>query len=202
MFNTFTKAASGFAMCVGSFVLMTSTASASCGGLYCSNGGTPTLAPISSYGSSYGSTGYMSSVPATTSTYSGYSNTSYASGSQSGSSSYSSNTQIIPFSGVPQGLGANESLVPTNCPVNVYNPNGGDVVGCYSVVKTRPPVAVQNYVRVVRPVIYVRYPVPVQVPSCGMNSGYGYSQGGNVSRYGNGYGSAWSYGGGRSSCGG
>lgn len=87
--------------------------------------------------------------------------------------------QMIPFSGKLQGLGANESLTPTTCPVNVYNPNGNEVLGCYNVVKTTPPVQVQNYIRVVRPIIYVRYPVPVQMvqfqtASCG-NGGGAYS---------------------------
>jgi len=59
------------------------------------------------------------------------------------------------------GLGASESLSPTSCPVSVYNPTGAKVLGCYSVSR---PKTVTNYTRVVRPVIYVRYPVPTPVP--------------------------------------
>lgn len=200
MFTLFTKAATGFGALIGSLVLMSGTASASCGGLFCANGGTPTLAPISSYGS----TSYSHSGAASNSAYTGYTSGSYSSGG----------SQIIPFSGMPQGLGPNESLVPTNCPVNVHNPDGGEVLGCYSVVKPRPPVQVQNYVRVVRPIIYVRYPVPVQVPTCGINAGYGSSHsyshgsslggslGGGYSRYGNAYSYGNSYGyGQRGGCG-
>ncbi len=65
------------------------------------------------------------------------------------------------------GLGPNERLCPTKCPVNVYNPEGGKVLGCYNVCKPVQPVQhtyVQQWVRVVRPVIYVRYPVPTPVP--------------------------------------
>ena len=64
------------------------------------------------------------------------------------------------------GLGPNEQLLPTNCPVNVQNPTGARVLGCYSIVKPRPAVPVTNYVRVVRPVVYVRYAVPYPVPGC------------------------------------
>ena len=81
------------------------------------------------------------------------------------------------------GLGYGESLQSTNCPVNVYNPDGGRVLGCYNVVK---PVPQTNYVRVVRPIIYVRYPVPVAVPTysaCNVVTHY--------SRYG---GRAWNQG--------
>ncbi len=56
------------------------------------------------------------------------------------------------------GLGHNESLRATSCPVNVYNPNHGQVLGCYNVVK---PVAQTHYYRIVRPVIYIHYPVTV-----------------------------------------
>ncbi len=72
-----------------------------------------------------------------------------------------------------EGMGDNEALAPTDCPVSVYNPEGGKVLGCYSVVKPKPIVKPQpvvrtqvryNTVRVVRPIIYVRYPVPTPVP--------------------------------------
>ena len=98
----------------------------------------------------------------------------YGSGSISGPYTDGSNT-IVPFSTtsatltnyrVP-GMGSNEYLSPTDCPVNVYNPDGGKVLGCYQVSKPAPVrVTVPSYhtVRVVRPVIYVRYPVPTPVP--------------------------------------
>ncbi len=83
--------------------------------------------------------------------------------------------QIVPFSTTRSnvsnlsiaGMGPNERLCPTQCPVSVHNPEGGKVLGCYNVCKTAPtvtPVHVQSYIRVVRPVIYVRYPVPTPVP--------------------------------------
>lgn len=87
------------------------------------------------------------------------------------------------------GLGPNERLCPTTCPVDVYNPEGGEVLGCYDVckpiakvstpapqpqihhqaqtqhvVKYEPYVVQPTVIRVVRPVIYVRYPVPVPLP--------------------------------------
>ena len=74
------------------------------------------------------------------------------------------NVQMFGFSGSPTsvpGLGAGEHLQATNCPVNVYNPTGARVLGCYDVVKQVPQT---NYVRVVRPVIYVRYPVATPIP--------------------------------------
>ncbi len=84
--------------------------------------------------------------------------------------------QVVPFStrhaNVSNlsiaGMGPNERLCPTQCPVSVHNPEGGKVLGCYNVCKpvapTVTPVHVQSYIRVVRPVIYVRYPVPTPVP--------------------------------------
>lgn len=75
-----------------------------------------------------------------------------------------SSVQTYGFSGsqttIP-GLGQNETLRARACPTNVHNPEGGKVLGCYDVVK---PVPQTNYYRVVRPIIYVRYPVPVAVP--------------------------------------
>ncbi len=75
------------------------------------------------------------------------------------------------------GMGADERLCPTKCPVSVYNPEGGKVLACFSVCK---PVAapaprpvyrqvriakpVYRQVRIVRPVIYVPYSVPVLAP--------------------------------------
>ena len=104
----------------------------------------------SSAGSSYGSAGGS------------FSSTGSSFGSSGGSFSSAGNT--VGFSGslasVP-GLGANESLQPTNCPVNVFDNGEGTVMGCYNVVRQVPQT---TYQRVVRPVVYVRYPVPVAVP--------------------------------------
>jgi hypothetical protein len=67
------------------------------------------------------------------------------------------------------GMGANEHLCPTQCPVSVLNPEGGKVMGCYEVCSPVPapaPVRVavpQRRVRVVHPIIPVPYPVPVRV---------------------------------------
>lgn len=104
----------------------------------------------------------------TSNTYTGTVSSSYADanyGTGSISNAYSgSDVELYGFSGSTssvQGLGAGESLQATSCPVNVYNPGGGKVLGCYNVVK---PVPQTTYYRVVRPVIYVRYPVPVAVP--------------------------------------
>ena len=75
--------------------------------------------------------------------------------SDSNTYGFSGSTTSVP------GLGYNESLQATNCPVNVYGSGEGTVLGCYNVVK---PVPQTTYYRVVRPVVYVRYPVPVAVP--------------------------------------
>ena len=73
------------------------------------------------------------------------------------------------------GLGANESLQPTSCPVSVHNPGGAKVLGCYNVIKPKPVVrtvvrkvvhTVPTVYQVVRPVIYVRTPVPVCNTCC------------------------------------
>jgi len=99
------------------------------------------------------------------------------------SSSYRSKGQTVPFTTSVSkisnyrvaGMGRDEFLSPTTCPVNVYNPGGHKVLGCYSVVKpvraAKPvqvirPVPQIRYqqVRVVRPIIYVRYPVPTLMP--------------------------------------
>ena len=142
----------------------------------------------------YGSSSYSSRVtlPEThgmsssysTSSYGGVASDSYAdsvygSGSISGpyvdSSSVGSTYRSATISNLSlPGLGVNERLVPTSCGVNVHGAEGAKVLGCYNVaqpvqVYTLPPVPVQTYVRVVRPIIYVRYPVPVPVavPTCG-----------------------------------
>ncbi|MCF6220982.1 MAG: hypothetical protein L3J65_07700 [Robiginitomaculum sp.] len=105
-----------------------------------------------------------------------------------------------------EGMGSNEFLSETSCPTSVYNPGGAQVLGCYSVVKAAPapvyrpaPVVVPQIhyqqVRVVRPIIYVRYPVPTPVPVYQQNFSNSYqsysrqySSGGcgtAYSRYGN-----------------
>lgn len=121
--------------------------------------------PSYSYGSSYSSSSYggvMSNAQADATYGTGSISQTYTGG----------DVELYPFSGQLSGLGANESLQATNCPTNVYNPEGGRVLGCYNVVK---PVPQTNYVRVVRPIIYVRYPVPVAVPTytaCNMVTHY------------------------------
>lgn len=113
-----------------------------------------------------------------------YADAKYGSGSISESWSDSS-TSYVPFStpgssvtsstisgySVP-GLGANERLCPTACgdSVGVHGVGKGRVMGCYKVCKpavvyTPRPVVQRHVVRVVRPIIYVRYPV-VQRPVC------------------------------------
>ena len=59
------------------------------------------------------------------------------------------------------GLGANEGLRARNCATTVHGSGEGRVIGCYDVVQQVPQT---TYYRVVRPVVYVRYPVPVAVP--------------------------------------
>ncbi len=104
----------------------------------------------------------------TSNSYAGTVSSSYADstyGTGSISNAYTgSDVELYGFSGATSsvsGLGANESLQATSCPVSVHNPSGGRVLGCYNVVK---PVPQTTYYRVVRPVVYVRYPVPVAVP--------------------------------------
>ncbi|PHR59794.1 MAG: hypothetical protein COA43_08890 [Robiginitomaculum sp.] len=117
-------------------------------------------------------------------------------GSGSISKSYrDGNTTIIPFSTNSMntyriaGMGANETLVPTQCPVSVYNPNGGKVLGCYAVSKPAPVRPIMRTI-VVRPIIYVRYPVPTPVyfpvyqqhPPVGYGHGYRVSNCGGFNR--------------------
>lgn len=107
-----------------------------------------------SYGTSNSYTGTVSSS---------YADATYGTGSISNAYT-GSDVELFGFSGSTSsvaGLGAGESLQATSCPVNVYNPGGGKVLGCYNVVK---PVPQTTYYRVVRPIVYVRYPVPVAVP--------------------------------------
>lgn len=162
---------------IAATTLMSSAAFAGCNsGTYCtSSGHSSTLPSLSSWsGPSYATNN--SSNYSTTSSYSYGSSNSY---SGTVSSAYADSTygtgsisnahaggdvQMYGFSGstnsVP-GLGINESLQATSCPVSVHNPSGAKVLGCYNVVK---PVPQTTYYRVVRPVVYVRYPVPVAVP--------------------------------------
>ena len=173
--------------------LMSSAAFAGCNsGTYCtSSGHTSTLPSLSSWsGQSYSSASTIASTPnysysssssystdpmynpsysyGTSNSYGGTLSSSYADstyGTGSISNAYAgSDVEIFGFSGETSsvsGLGFNESLQATSCPVSVYNPGGGKVLGCYNVVK---PVPQTSYYRVVRPVVYVRYPVPVAVP--------------------------------------
>jgi len=98
----------------------------------------------------------------------------YCSGSSFNNTSFSGTSQYVPFtSSAPttgpvslSGLGSNEYLSPTSCPVDVNGlQSGQSVLGCYQVVKRQQQTVRYHYaapttVRVVRPVIYVRYPVP------------------------------------------
>lgn len=153
-------------------VSLASAASASCGSaMYCGQTQSSPQ-PLSTWSGQTGTTfidgnlqgsyqgSFQQSQPV--STMSSYqADATYGTGSIS--ETYSDNS-FYGFSGstdsVP-GLGANESLQATNCPVGVYGTGEGQVLGCYNVVK---PVPQTTYYRVVRPVIYVRYPVPVAVP--------------------------------------
>lgn len=67
------------------------------------------------------------------------------------------------------GLGAGERLCKVECPVSVDLNPGERVLDCFAVCKPKPQphMSYQTYTKayqVVRPVIYVRYPVPVYVP--------------------------------------
>ena len=95
------------------------------------------------------------------------------------SGSTSTPAQYVPFSSTAStngnitipGLGANERLAPTSCPVNVNGLQAGQsVLGCYQVERQQATVSnvryhlgAPNTVRVVNPIIYVRYPVPTPV---------------------------------------
>lgn len=56
------------------------------------------------------------------------------------------------------GLGPDETLCPTTCPVSVDAPQGSKVLGCYGVCKTVRTAPQMQYrlVRVIRPIVYVR----------------------------------------------
>jgi hypothetical protein len=101
--------------------------------------------------------------------------TTSAFGSSSISAAYSDYSVAPLTRSVMSGLGANESLQPTSCPVSVHNPGGAKVLGCYNVIKPKPVVrtvvrkvvhTVPTVYQVVRPVIYVRTPVPVCNTCC------------------------------------
>jgi len=153
-------------------VSLASAASASCGSsIYCGQTHSSPQ-PLSTWTAAQSAQSYGGvNLPGTFQPVQSYSQSSLMSSAQADatygtgsiSETYSDNS-FYGFSGstasVP-GLGANESLQATNCPVNVYGSGEGQVLGCYNVVK---PVPQTTYYRVVRPVIYVRYPVPVAVP--------------------------------------
>ncbi|RKQ69362.1 hypothetical protein DES40_2162 [Litorimonas taeanensis] len=143
---------------------ITASAQASCGGNFCTTANTVV----------------KSAPPWTATQTSNYQATSH----------YSNNaTRYYGFAGSPTtipGLGANESLRPTVCPVNVYNPNGGKVLGCYNVVKTMTykQAPQMTYYRIVRPIVYIRYPVPVAVPTYHHFNAYSqYGQYGHFSQF-------------------
>ena len=165
--------------------LMSSAAFAGCNsGPYCtSSGHTSSLPSLSTWSASshsassytapsysYASSSSYSTAPLSNASYSyggmvssAYADSTYGTGSISNAYE-GSDVEMYNFSGstasVP-GLGAGESLQATSCPVSVHNPSGARVLGCYNVVK---PVPQTTYYRVVRPIVYVRYPVPVAVP--------------------------------------
>ncbi len=153
--------------------------------------GTSSLAPLSSY---FDSTRYASTAGYSSGYSSSYS-TSYTMSDSQASATYGSGSisstytggdvELYGFTGTPD-LGAGESLQATNCPVNVMGAaEGSRVLGCYNVVRQEVrPVANTTYYRVVRPVVYVRYPVPVPVPYTVNVPAYRGCGGVNYSRYG------------------
>lgn len=190
------------AAALGALSLISTPAAASCGaGVYCTSGashaghGAHTVSGDYGYGYSSGY-GYGN-------TYAGVASADYASsvyGSGSISETYSAgNTQVVSFpvqststgyapmsNWTVPGLGANERLTPTSCPTAVHNPEGGQVLGCYSVVKPAP---VYRRLQVVRPVVYVPVPVPTPVYSNCTRTVVTHS-----SRYGDDYGYGHGYG--------
>ena len=137
-------------------------ASANCSsGMYCGDAAANTM----SNWSGQAGTSYNVNSPNSLQSYSAMNSqqadSTYATGSISQTYSDSSTYSFSGSTASVPGLGHNESLQATNCPVNVYGTGEGTVLGCYNVVK---PVPQTTYYRVVRPVIYVRYPVPVAVP--------------------------------------
>ena len=144
-------------------------------------------APVSSYssGTTFGSSASVATAPCPSgstkqadgtclSTSQGFSSgLSFGSGSiGSGSISQTfTDHSVAPLRSTSvAGLGFNESLQSTNCPVAVHNPDGRQVLGCYNIVKPapQPQPVVRNVVRsvptvyqVTRPIVQVPYPVAV-----------------------------------------
>ena len=164
----------------GSILALGSSAAANCGGsLYCNSGSSvsshsyPGLSSWSygggtSYGSAYGS----SFTPAS---YGSSYTSNYSSGQSYVPFTTPSNTSVRNMTNLSiPGLGANERLCTVDCPVNVYNPEGGKVLGCYEICKPAvQTITTYNYVRVVRPIVYVHYPVPTPVYQRPVASCYG-----------------------------
>lgn len=179
---------------IAATTLMSSAAFAGCNsGTYCTSSSQSSLPSLSSWSGSSHSTDPMQNTAysyGTSNSYAGSVSSSYADatyGTGSISNTYTgSDVELFGFSGSTSsvaGLGAGESLQATSCPVSVHNPSGGKVLGCYNVVK---PVPQTTYYRVVRPVVYVRYPVPVAVP---------YYSGCTVVTHASRYGDRWGNGG-------
>lgn len=123
---------------------LASVASANCGTTYCgqhSSASTWTAAPSSI-------TTTMSSTQADATYGTGSISQTYSGGFSDSSVSLA-------------GLGHNEGLRRRNCATTVHGGGEGQVIGCYDVVQQVPQT---TYYRVVRPVVNVRYPVPVPVP--------------------------------------
>lgn len=150
---------------IAATTLMSSAAFAGCNsGTYCtSSGHSSTLPALSSWSGSNHTTNSHSMSSSYSTAPSSYADSTYGTGSISNAYT-GGDVEMYGFSGSTSsvaGLGLNESLQATSCPVSVHNPSGAKVLGCYNVVK---PVPQTTYYRVVRPVVYVRYPVPVAVP--------------------------------------
>ena len=149
---------------IAATALMSGAAFANCNSSYCTTSShSSSLAPLGSWSGSH-SNSYVGTLSSSTA------DAVYGTGSIS--SAYSAyeggDVEIFGFSGSTASapsLGINESLQATDCPVSVHNPEGGRVLGCYNVVQPAPqPIAQTSYYQVVRPVVYVRYAVPVAVP--------------------------------------
>lgn len=150
----------GLAVTVATFSVA-GAASASCGaGLYCGQSGASMVQPLSSW-SGHSSASQYSSSQSYATLSAQQADSAYGTGSISETYSAPITHSFSGSLNSISGLGANESLQPTTCPVNVHDNGEGTVLGCYNVVK---PVPQTTYYRVVRPVVYVRYPVPVAVP--------------------------------------
>ena len=123
---------------------LASVASANCGTTFCgqSSHANTWSTPSSSF------TTTMSSIQA---------DATYGTGSisQTYSGGFSDSSATI------AGLGHNEGLRARNCATTVHGGGEGRVIGCYDVVQQVPQT---TYYRTIRPVINVRYPVPVPVP--------------------------------------